>query len=473
MATSRPAGRWAVLAFLVATPLLLLNTGGHAIHNGDEAIYAQVAREMVESGHAGTMTWQGARQFPRPPGVAWILAGAHRLLGDERAVRWPLAAAAGAQVALVLLLGATLYGLGVGLAAAGALLTFDLFIGYARFLESEPFLTAFIVAAFLCWFRRRYVAWGLLLGCALMIKQVVGALPLLALVVDRLGRPDADRARARDVGRGLLAAAAVWLPWHLWAVLTFGREFLEPYVVGNLIDRSRAVILHATRPSYYLRELWRSEGAFALVAAAGVALVAVRAARRRGRPDLLVATWALAPFVLFSLSASRFDYYVLVAYPALALATGALLFALPVRPPLRVAIAALCVAAAGLAHLPRNLSAFDGEDEVRALVRVADQALDPPARLYLFNTHPYAARYYSELQVTTLVDSAEDYRLGQAQARTGLPVALEHTPALAADLRRRPGPFALLMPRARANLLNDVPLRLIGQTRRWLLLRKD
>src|SRR5215210_3503041 len=104
----RRAGWWAVAAFLVVTPLLLVNTSGQALHNGDEAIYAEMAREMVDGGQWLELRWQGEVLFPRPPLSVWIVAGAHRLLGDERAVRWPLAAASAAGVALVLLVGAAL-----------------------------------------------------------------------------------------------------------------------------------------------------------------------------------------------------------------------------------------------------------------------------------------------------------------------------------------------------------------------------
>src|SRR5581483_9869251 len=175
----------ALLAWPLATALLLANTGGHALHEGDEAIYAEFAREMAASGDLVDLKWQGAPVLVRPPMTVWILAAARALLPDERSVRWPLAAASAAEVSLVTVLGALLLSPAAGLVAGGTLLGFDLFIGYARYFESEPFLCAFVIAALLAWelARRRAawaLAWGALLGCALLTKQLVGALPLLA-----------------------------------------------------------------------------------------------------------------------------------------------------------------------------------------------------------------------------------------------------------------------------------------------------
>ncbi len=473
MSRARLAGA-ALAIWLSATALLLTNTGGHALHEGDEAIYAEFAREMVATGHFGDLEWQREVQIVRPPLSVWVLVLGRGLFSDERAVRWPLAAEAAAEVALLFLLGAALWDWRVGLCAAGVLITADLFVGYARYHESEPLLCALCVGAFLCYERARtqpryLYGWGALLGAALMTKQVIGGLPLLAVLVDRIGRNDDQPLCWRAIARGLGVAAAVWLPWHVWALVRHGRVFVHQYFLSNVIERSRIPVLHITRPTFYLRELWRSEGFFGVVAAAAVLWLAVRALRRRQRADLLVAAWALGPFAVFTLSSSRYDHYLLLCYPALALATGALVMQLPAPPRLGLALAVAFVAAAAFAHLPRNLGGFEGEEEIRALMRVACARFQPPTRLYTYNLHPYAARYYLSLDVTTLLESAEDLRIAEAR-RTSQPISAEHAPDLAADLAHRARPFLLLMPRKRMDLLNGVTLEKAGETEHYVLL---
>ncbi|HZS42446.1 MAG TPA: glycosyltransferase family 39 protein [Polyangia bacterium] len=468
-----------VAMIAIATPLLLVGTGGQAIHEGDEAIYAEMAREMADSGRVGELTWQGQPQFPRPPMTVWILAGARKIFSwpDERAVRWPLALFAALEVALVFLLGAALWRPQLGVVAAGALLASDLFVGYARYLESEPFLCVFVVGAFVCWEAARtrprlIYGWGALLGCALMTKQLVGALPLLAPIVDRLAR-DEGRIPARLVWRGAIAAAVVALPWHVYATAKFGRAFLDSYLLRNVLERSTAVLLHQTRATFYLRELWRSEGALVILAAAAIGCALIGAIRKRARADLLIASWALGVLAIFSAARSRYDHYLLLAYPAMALAIGAACGKLPLRPSVRAVVAAAYLGTAALAHWPRNLAGFSGEAELRDLARVASQRYHAPARLYTYNLHGYAARYYATLDVTTLLESAEDFRLAQELQRAGMPCPVEPAPELAAALAQRPRPFALLMPRARAELVRGVALTPLAATPHYLLYGAD
>jgi 4-amino-4-deoxy-L-arabinose transferase-like glycosyltransferase len=419
--------------------LFLVGTAGHALHNGDEAIYAEMAREMRASGDWGTLRWQHEPQFPRPPLSVWLLAAA-----DPSNLRIVQALICGLEVGLVLALGWLWWGPLAGATAAGVLLGSDLFLGYARYFESEPLLCVMVLASFLCWQRRRYLGWGVFLGLALMVKQLVGALPLLALVVDRPPSPSAPSRR--DLALGLVAALVVWAPWHIYAALQHG--FLYAYFVENVVARSAAPMLHVTRWSFYFRELWRSEGPFALLF--GVSVLWILGQWQIGRPKLserLVAIWGIGVVVLFTLARSRYDYYLLLGYPAFALASGALVSRLGrmrhfVAPPLVVTMLAL--------HLPRNLD-FRGEDEQRALVQVANER--HPLRLYLYNTHAYAARFYSDVDVTTLLESDADVRAARELQRSGMPSSVLPAPDLPASLASLPRPFVLMMPRARAYLI--------------------
>jgi 4-amino-4-deoxy-L-arabinose transferase-like glycosyltransferase len=459
------AVRWlAVLVagvVVVATPLLLAGTGGHALRNGDEAIYAEIGREAADSGHWAIPTWQNEPQIGRPHGIGWMLGVSRLILGkSERAVRWPLGLICALEAALLLLLGARLLSPAAGIAAAGLLLTADLFVGYARYLESEPLLGLFAIAACLFWERaredRRWIlAWGACLGASLMIKQFIGALPLLPLLVDLVQK---DRPRVRGVFWGIGVAAAIWLPWHLFMLVRFGRPFVDAYLFGNIVRRSAAAMHHTTRPTFYLRELWRSEGLGAIVAGISVAWIAFQARTRKTAP-LLVVGWAIPPLLVISISASRYDYYLLLIYPALALAAGALL----ARLPLRAFVIGALVVTAGVLHWPRNLDHFDGDDEMRELVAGTD------VHLYLYNTHGYSARYYLDSDVTTLLESAEDQALAES-FRNVLPSSTLFSPDLEKTLADLPRPFALVMPRRRSYLLPE-GLELLKESKHYLLMR--
>jgi 4-amino-4-deoxy-L-arabinose transferase-like glycosyltransferase len=472
-------GRTTLLALVavaigaVSPPLLLLHTGGKALHNGDEAIYAEMAREMVASGRPGELTWQGEVLFPRPPGAIWPVALAHALLHDERAVRWPLAIACGLELGLLFLLGTALASPLVGAAAAGTLLTADLFLGYARYFESEPFLCVWVLGAFLCYetARRRPRAiygYGVCLGGAILTKQLVGALPLLALAADALA---VDRRRPAHVGRALGVAAVVALPWHAYAVVTHGAPFLDAFFVRSIVKRSAGGMLRTTRATFYLRELWRSDRPLLIAATLGALLYLPEALERRGRA-LLLLSWTIGVVLIYSVARSRYDYYLLLVYPALTLLWARVCEARLPRP-LTLLLPAALVALQGLTHLPRNLGGFAGEEEVRALCGAAAGLSPPPAHLYTYNVHAYAARYYANVNVTMLLESAEDVRAAGELQRTGMPAPARLASDLPATLRSLAPPFALLFPAARAALVSDVapPLVEVGRTVHYLLLR--
>ncbi len=456
------------LLLLVLLPwLYLANTAGHALPDGDEPIYAEMGREMVRTGNYVDLQWQGQVQLVRPPFVIWTLALGHRLLGDERAVRWPLAGFSALTVVLVLLLGwewglqlgwSTGRAWGWGALSAGLLATSSLQIGYARYLESEPFLCALIVGAWLLWERGRWqpwarVAFGVVAGGALLCKQAIGGLALLPLFVDVVTpQKGAKTGSVRgSTWLGLALLLAVFIPWHWLAWQRHGKAFVDGYFFGNLVDRARMPMLHLTRPTFYARELWRSEGGFALLAVAALVWVAVRGIRERRMALLLLAATA-GPLLLFSVVKSRYDYYILVSYPAAALAVGWALATMVKNGRLYLALAVLLVGAQASLRLPQ-LADFNGEDELRGLVQLANETrADAP--LYLYNRHPYAARFYSRAPtVMTLLESPDDLATAEMLARTGMPISARLATSLPQTLNELPAPWVLLLPRPRAGLL--------------------
>jgi 4-amino-4-deoxy-L-arabinose transferase-like glycosyltransferase len=452
-----------------------------------------MAREMVEGGDWLTLRWQGEPQFPRPPLSVWALAVGRVIAGaahPEAAVRWPIALAVGLELVLVALLGARLARrspterprIAVGLVAAGVLLGCDLVVGYARYAESEPFLCVCIIGAALAWEHARErpngtALWGALVGAALMTKQLIGGIALLWPIVDAIWAR-ATRTRqpiaTKRLALGLSVAALVWLPWHVVALARHGGAFVQSYFVESVLRRGTHAILHLTRPSYYLRELWRSEGIGAILFAAALvgAIVAIVRRDARGRASAIVLAWALVPFALFTASASRYDHYPLLYYPALALAVALAVDALPIARTLRAATAIAVVALGIATHTIRDLAApFAGADELRELAAVAN--LHRPRTVFLFNLHPYATRVYldREIATRTLVESERDLREGEAASKNGQPVALTLAPDPIAHLRAAPPPSLLILPRARASLAaNATDLTPIVATQRYLLL---
>src|SRR5205085_4310848 len=103
--------------------------------------------------------------------------------------------------------------------------------------------------------------------------QVVGALPLLAPLADRLSGGRFDR---RQLARALALAAALYGGWFAVEWARFGGGFVRAHLWLGVALRSQSAMLQMTRPTFYLGMLWRREGPLILVAAVGLLYAAWR-----------------------------------------------------------------------------------------------------------------------------------------------------------------------------------------------------
>ena len=410
----------AVVLFGVLVALYAWRTGG-ALHDGDEAIYAEMGREMARGSGVAVLRWQGQPVLNRPPAAVWVLAASMRLFGDgDRVVRAVASVEMALAAALLFVFASLRYDKKVGVAAALLFGASDLVFRYARYFESEPLLLVLVLGACICWQRRWMMGFGACLAGALLTKQLVGALPLILPLVDR------DR---RGLGKALIACALLALPWHLVLLARFGRAFPSAFLWQNLLVRSTQAMHEQTHAWFYLSTLWRLEGALILLALGGLVFTL-------WRRDYLPAAWTFAVLLPFSIAASRYDYYALLAYPALALATARL--AVDAVPRLRGALAAAAVLAAVLHTVVPRVRVLDvGPFEVRLLAELARNFSQPGDAMLVVDELPYTARYYADRY--TLEIATDRTRYEEAVAMAGvLPteVAFAPDPAAAAQFPR-------------------------------------
>src|SRR5262249_14869380 len=120
-----------ILAAAIAGVLLAPRLSGAPLRHWDEAWYAQVSREMRESGSWLTPRWNGRPWFHKPPLTFWATMAAPSLLGETEVAARAFAFFCG--VAAVGLLAAFVRGDGAAPAAAavGALLAIPEFARYS------------------------------------------------------------------------------------------------------------------------------------------------------------------------------------------------------------------------------------------------------------------------------------------------------------------------------------------------------
>jgi 4-amino-4-deoxy-L-arabinose transferase-like glycosyltransferase len=331
---------WSTRSMLVL--LLVLAAGAFTYRLGsipllddpNEGEYAEVAREMVDSGDWISPQLNYVLFLNKPPLTYWLIGAADLAFGvNEFSARLPSALAAVMIVGLVVWLGTLLFDAETGLLAGFILIATGGFFVETHLARPDLILAAGIAGSLVAWeYLRRAPAaqrWPLI---GLQVSLAVGLLAkgFVALLIPGLviGVQVIIERRA-DLALRLLHPRAWWLflllvlPWHLAAAARHPGFFWD-YVVNQHVlfffDRkfprdSVPVSLGGFWAAFALRLFpWTL---FAPLAA-GTSIW--RAVHPRGAEgDRLVLAWAAVVLLFFSLSAARMEHYSIPALPAAAL----------------------------------------------------------------------------------------------------------------------------------------------------------
>ncbi len=323
-----PGARLALLVALFCT-FAFPKLGGSGLAVWDDAYYACKAKEVLRTGDWVTMHYDGRPMFDNPPGFMWLMALSFRVWGaNEYGAKFPSAVFGLLTVVLLYLLGRSIRGDWYGFLSAGVLCLTQPFVRYSRRGMMDVVLTFFVVlAALAAWRagegRRKWLyAWGLAAGGAIMLKSVLGlfalAVPLAWIVL--AGRR--ELLRSKELYLGLLLALAVGGWWFLAEYLRHGREFLEVHFGWIVLRRSFVVSEGGGWAGHlsYLRDLAKYYWPWLPVSLCGLwPALSPRPGKAEKEGRLLAIIWAVAYLVVLSLMKARRLWYLMPAFPALAL----------------------------------------------------------------------------------------------------------------------------------------------------------
>lgn len=337
------AVRRQTLFWLLATALvLLLGIGLRYPWPADEPRFAQVAREMVESGQWLFPT-RGGEPYPdKPPVFMWLSATAFALLGNLKlSFLLPSALASIGTLLLVLDIGRRLWSREVALAALLVLVFTPQFLLQGKAAQIDALVTFWITLG--CYGLLRhfftgphwgwyFTAWAAM-ALGIMTKGV-GFLPLLMLVplalwVKNPAEEDAKVWRWR-LAAGLavmLAVIALWLGPMLWQVHSHGTAEMVAYRDNILLRQTGERFVnawHHVKPWHYfftqaIPTVW-----FPLPVLLLVFFGPLRALLREDRRARVLLAWVGLVLLFFSISSGKREVYMFPALPMLALVVGAL-----------------------------------------------------------------------------------------------------------------------------------------------------
>ncbi|MFH1156650.1 MAG: phospholipid carrier-dependent glycosyltransferase [Pseudomonadota bacterium] len=322
---------------LVALGLILVFFGVYLMPLGvrplmipDETRYAEVPREMIETGDWVVPRLNGLRYFEKPVMGYWLNGLSILAFGENAfAVRFPSAAAAGLSALMVFFLASRSLGRLQGLMAAGVLLTAVEVFGIGTFAVLDSMLSFFLTASlgffYLAWESRhvrvRRIAFlilsGLFCGLACHTKGFLAFAVPVVVTVPFLVWQGQWKEVFRFAWIPLVTALLVMVPWGVMVHLR-EPQFWDFFFWNEHVHRFFAAdnAQHKEPFYYFLMVL-----PLGLVPWIALAPAAARGLVKTGlkNPFLRYALcWTLFPLVFFSVSSGKIATYILPCFPAMA-----------------------------------------------------------------------------------------------------------------------------------------------------------
>lgn len=407
-----------VLLISISGFLLFYHLGKGSLWDWDEAIYASVAKEMVDGGDYLSPHLNGKYWPEKPPLLIWCMAGAYRAFGvSEFSARLPAAIFGLFSVILIYRIGARFFERRAGL-LAGFLLVSNLhFLLLSRMAMLDVPLAFFISAAlYFIWLGRDKPAYLLLAGAAtglaVMTKSLVGFFPFLIMALSFRTTARALAGKWPWILAMALISVLIAAPWHIHQMATHGRAFVDSYFVYHLWLRTVSVLEgHGGTVFYYFKYVfehfftpWLCLSVIVLIAF-GPGLIR-RCRENESAPACFTAIWLLAILAFFTFARTKVAGYIVPGYIPLALLTARLSLNNLSRPWFRNVLAVFAAVTAvqiGLLH-PLGLGEIDKSAEIKELAPAARRDGRP---LFVFNLPPNAPTFYFGSPVTGTGDAKQ------------------------------------------------------------------
>ena len=314
-----------VLIVLLSYVFFFHGLGSYSLKEPDEGRYAEIPREMVETGDYIVPHLDYVRYFEKPPLLYWTTALSFKIFGfSEYTARLPDALAALVTALFLYAAVARWFTPEIGLLSAVMLVTSFGFFTMARTLTIDMLLSCMLFLSLIFFYdfyreKRRAAMYGFYACLALatlakgpVAPLLVGVTLLLYLIMER----KILFLRMLLNIKGLLLYIAITAPWFV-AIALREKEFLWFFFMDQNFLRFLTQKHHRSGPIYYFLPVL-----FGGLFPWSIFIPRAVAASWRKKELRLFLIWFFVVFLFFSLSGSKLPPYILPAFPALALLLG-------------------------------------------------------------------------------------------------------------------------------------------------------
>ncbi len=305
----------------ISSLAIFYSLGDRVLRTWDEAIYAEIAQEMLTRHTWLTPHWNFQPWFEKPPLFMWITAFFYQVFGvSELSARLFGALCGVATVWLTFEIARRLMDKWSGFIAAAILLTNSYFIFTSRYGAIDLPITFFFTIVAYAYVRVRegerhwwYVA-GAATGLLAMLKGAGGLLAPLSLCLALVLDHQSSDFCSREVRNSVLLACGIALPWHVTMTILHGRAFVEEYIGYHVIARMKGVEQHFAPTYFTVWTYWATFLVFSLIALVGLVLQFKRQSRFG-----IVVSCVVVVTLCFSVVGTKLMAYSVPAYPFVSL----------------------------------------------------------------------------------------------------------------------------------------------------------
>lgn len=330
-----------VLAFTLVAVLAIIAAfsfqGSRGIYETTEGRYSEAAREMVETGKYLVPTLDYNPHWTKPPLAYWGIAMGIALFGqNEWGARFMNSLAFFLTVILVIMLGSLLWEKRVGIIAGLIYLSSPFPFFGANAISTDTLLTFWEILAVLCYVAayrsdtpKRKSTWVMLMwfifGLGFLTKGPPSLLPLIPVVIWNYTRKEKVTLFK---GLGIPLFILTGFSWFI-VVCIQNPHLVNYFLKTEIVDRVSSAAVH-NREWYspftvYLPVILGGQGAWLYFSSRGfwrcirTGPKKIISFVRNNEGILFVALWIIIPLVIFSISRSRLELYVLPLYGPIAL----------------------------------------------------------------------------------------------------------------------------------------------------------
>jgi 4-amino-4-deoxy-L-arabinose transferase-like glycosyltransferase len=316
--------------FMLACWVFFSALGSFPLFNPDEALYAEPAREMLETHDYLTTTFNYAVRFTKPPLCIWAMALTYQVLGvNEFAARF-FGAACGA------ILTAVTYGFlsryvsnTAAIIGALTLLMSPLFVATGREAITDMPLSLFIAGAMFSFYRgfrekqMPFVWLGyVLVGLSVMTKGPVGlVLPAAVLFVYHAVQRNLIQAfKTYKPLIGAVIVGAISLPWFITEIVATNGAYFREFILRENVQRYTSVV-DKHKGGWYYHAVAMFGGFLPWTVFLPQSIVALFKKKDTNEVrdlGIFALCFAGVTLVFFSASVSKLIPYTVPAFPALA-----------------------------------------------------------------------------------------------------------------------------------------------------------